>query len=268
MNTIGFIGLGAMGEPMAQNLIDRGCELSLYDVENAKLQRFAKSGARLCDNAGQVAEGVEILLLMVLNAEQVESVLFGPQGAVSQLQEGSCVVSCTTTSPASARDFASRLADRGIGFIDAPVSGGRGGAEKAQLAIMVGAEVCDFERVQPLLAHLGTATLVGPVGSGQAAKAANQILVSLNRAAVGEAFALARACGVDPEQVRQALAGGLADSPTLRNYGARMAVVEQPVRFDSPILAKDMQNIAKMAEELNTELPFAQLLAEKYRQNR
>ncbi|MEM6580984.1 MAG: NAD(P)-binding domain-containing protein [Pseudomonadota bacterium] len=266
MQTVGFIGLGTMGGPMASHLVNNDYPLVVYDLIQERAQRFQEQGGRTASSPLETAQGCRILCLMVLTAGDVEAVLFGDQGAAEGLESGSIVVILSTIPPEEARSIAKRLSTLGIATLDAPVSGGRQGAEEGSLAIMVGGDREAFDTVQPVLHCMGEAiTHVGDIGSGQVAKAANQIIVSLNRAAVGEALLFAAKAGTDPETVRQALLGGYADSTTLRGYGARQAKKDMPIEFSSPIIAKDVVSIAEIGDAMGLDLPFTALVASKYR---
>jgi 2-hydroxy-3-oxopropionate reductase len=215
-----------------------------------------------------VAEKSSILFLMVRDQQEVNTVLFGGQGAKDGLRKGSTVVISSSISAAAVRVVAQRLNEQGVSVLDAPVSGGRDGARAATLTIMTGGEQSVFDRVMPFLCCIGAnITLVGNVGnvgSGQVAKAANQIIVALTRAAIGEAFRLANEEGIEPERIRQALMSGAAESTSLRSYGARVAAADNPIEFRSPVIGKDMANIRSRVHELGLQLPFTELIGEMY----
>jgi len=265
MKRVGYIGTGIMGSPMALNLLRAGCCPSIYDIRPNNMQELARAGASVCANAFDVADKSDIIFLMVLTAEDVESVLFGEFGAVKGLQQGNIVV-CMSSIPAiTTKAIAARLEKVGVSMLDAPVSGGQAGAIAGKLAIMVGGEKPAFDTVLPYFKFMGdNINLVGGHGSGQTAKAANQIIVTLTRAAVGEALLFAKQDGADPEAVRQALMGGLAQSATLETYGPRRTNETNPVEFGSPILKKDINNVVAAAEELGVSLPFSELVRDKY----
>jgi len=266
MKHMGFIGTGAMGSLMAHRLLASGHqELFIYDSNADNMTTLQQAGAQTCANAREVARSAEIIFLMVLTANDVEAVLFGSDGAFDDLQSGNIVV-CMSSIPAAAmKNIHSRLKKNNIGLLDAPVSGGKSGAREGSLAIMVGGDKEDFKVVLPYFEVMGdNINLIGAHGSGQTAKAANQIIVSVTRAAVGEALLFAQREGADPEQVRRALLGGLAHSAILDTYGARRSKLPNPIEFDSPILKKDINNIVATAAELGLELPFSRLTQEMY----
>lgn len=268
MKNLGFIGTGAMGNLMAHRLLTSGHqELFIYDRNADKMTTLKQAGARTCASAGEVARNTEIIFLMVLTASDVEAVLFGPNGAFNSLQSGNIVVCMSSISATKVKNIHSRLKKNNVGFLDAPVSGGKSGAKEGSLAIMVGGDKEDFNVVMPYFEVMGhNINLIGAHGSGQTAKAANQIIVSVTRAAVGEALLFAQREGADPEQVRQALMGGLAHSAILETYGARISKLPNLIEFDSPILKKDINNIVTTAAELGLELPFSRLTQEMYNQ--
>jgi 2-hydroxy-3-oxopropionate reductase len=268
MSKLGLVGIGAMGSPMARKLLDAGHRLYIHDIEPGRATALSKTRAIVCDSAAEVARQADIVFLMVGTAQDVEKAIFGPRGAIGQLREGSLVVCMSTMPAADARLAAARLAERAVGFLDAPVSGGTSGARDGSLSIMVGGEREDFDTALPYLQAMGrNITLVGGHGSGQTAKAANQIIVSVTRAAVGEALLFAKRDGCDPEQVRRALLGGYAQSHTLENYGKRQAQQDNPVEFGSAILKKDLDYIAGTAKDLGITLPLTSLVRRMYNQS-
>lgn len=263
MAKLGFIGTGVMGEPMARNLLTAGHALFVHDEIAERMVGLVADGAVACDGSAEVARNCHIVFLMVRDASQVERVLFGEHGVAAEATSAHTLV-CMSSLPASyIRDVASRVGDAAV--LDAPVSGGKAGAAVAELTIMVGGAEADFQRIKPFLKLMGkTITRVGELGSGQTAKAANQIIVAITRAAVGEALLFAARDGADPEKVRKALAGGLADSNTLQTYGPRVSVLDNPVRFDSAIIKKDINTVVAAAATLGVDLPCASLVRDFY----
>lgn len=265
MASLGFIGTGVMGAPMARNLLTAGHAVFVHDAVPQHMAGLVADGATACDSAAEVAGNCEIVFLMVRDAQQIEAVIFSDEGMVQALSADHTLVCMSSVPAAYMRALASRIGEAAL--LDAPVSGGKAGAEAAELTIMVGGSEADFQRIRPLLTPMGkTITRVGELGSGQTAKAANQIIVTITRAAVGEALLFAARDGADPEKVRQALAGGLADSATLESYGPRISRLENPVRFDSSILKKDINNVVAAALELGVDLPCATLVRDCYNQ--
>ncbi|MFZ9299265.1 MAG: NAD(P)-dependent oxidoreductase, partial [Hylemonella sp.] len=218
---IAFLGIGLMGFPMARRLCEAGHEVHAWNRSRAKAERLLPFGASVHDSSEQAVSGAEIIITMLENGEVVESVLFG-QGTAEAIAQGAVVVDMSSIRPEQARDQARRLAERGVGHLDAPVSGGTIGADQGTLAIMAGGEPRTFERVAPVFAALGRATQVGPSGAGQLAKLANQMIVGITIGAVAEALLLCEKGGADPAKVREAITGGFADSRILQVHGQRM----------------------------------------------
>ncbi len=219
---IGFIGLGIMGKPMAGHLAAAGHEVFVL-ASSAAAADLQAAGASTRATARELAEAAEVVILMVPDTPQVEAVLFGADGVAEGISAGKLVIDMSSISPIATKEFAERIAARGAGYVDAPVSGGEVGAKAASLSIMVGGSDDDFARALPLLQAMGkNITHVGPVGSGQTTKVANQIIVALNIAAVGEALLFAKTAGADPAKVREALLGGFASSRVLEVHGQRM----------------------------------------------
>jgi 2-hydroxy-3-oxopropionate reductase len=209
---VGFVGLGIMGCPMARNLMEAGHELVLYNRTRQKAEELAKeSGAGVADSLKEVAESSDVVITMLPGPPEVEEVVAGEEGVLEGIEEGSLLVDMSTSSPVLAREFARLARERGVGMLDAPVSGGDVGAIEGALSIMVGGDEEDFERARPLFEVMGgTVTHVGPSGAGQVVKACNQIVVALAIEAVSEALVLGSKAGVAPEKILEVLSGGLA----------------------------------------------------------
>ena len=215
---IGFVGLGIMGRPMAKNLMDAGYELVLHNRTREKAETLAAEGdAGVVGDPREVAEKCAVVLTMLPGPPDVELVVAGENGLLAGAREGSLIVDMSTSSPGLARDLARGAAERGVGVLDAPVSGGDVGAIAGTLSIMAGGAQGDFERAKPLLEVMGgTVTHTGPAGTGQVVKATNQVVVALAIEAVSEALALGSKAGVDPEKILDALSGGLADNRVMQ----------------------------------------------------
>ncbi len=268
---IGFIGLGIMGTPMAGHLAAAGHTLFVRTRSRVP-EAIAASGATVCASAAEVARQAEVVFLMLPDTPDVEAVLFGADGVAAGLASAPAastrkvVVDMSSISPTATQAFARRIGERGADYVDAPVSGGEVGARAASLTIMCGGEPAVFERVQPLLALMGqNITLIGPAGSGQITKVANQIIVALNIAAVGEALTFASKAGADPAKVRQALMGGFASSRVLEVHGERMIKRTFTPGFRIRLHQKDLNLALQGARELGVALPqtagAAQLMA-------
>ncbi len=255
---IGFIGLGIMGAPMALHLVAAGHQL--YVKSGRKIpESIASSSAIACADAAEVTRQAEVVFIMVPDTPDVEAVLFGAGGVATALQSGGArkvIVDMSSISPMATKVFASKINDAGADYIDAPVSGGEVGAKAASLTIMCGGDEAVFERVRPLLEKMGkNITLVGGNGDGQTTKVANQIIVALNIAAVGEALVFASKAGADPAKVRQALMGGFAASRILEVHGERMIKRTFNPGFRIRLHQKDLGLALQGARELGVSLP-------------
>jgi 2-hydroxy-3-oxopropionate reductase len=255
---VGFIGLGIMGTPMALHLLNAGHQL--FVTTRSKLpEAVASTSALRCANAAEVARQAEVVFLMVPDTPDVEQVLFGAGGVAEALPaQGTrkVVVDMSSISPMATKAFAAKINALGADYVDAPVSGGEVGAKAASLTIMCGAEQAVFDRVLPLLQLMGkNITLVGGNGDGQTTKVANQIIVALNIAAVGEALLFASKAGADPAKVRQALMGGFASSRILEVHGERMIKRTFNPGFRIRLHQKDLNLALQGAREIGVALP-------------
>jgi 2-hydroxy-3-oxopropionate reductase len=252
---IGFIGLGVMGRPMAENLIDAGHTLHLSRVKETS-QHLVTKGGKAAPSAKAVAEAADIVILMLPDTPDVEAVLFGQAGVASGLSAGKLVIDMSSISPVATKDFARRIEALGCDYLDAPVSGGEVGAKAASLTIMVGGKDEAFQRAKPLFEKMGkNITLVGGVGDGQTAKVANQIIVGLTIEAVSEALLFARKAGADPAKVRAALMGGFASSRILEVHGERMVKETFDPGFRIRLHRKDLTLAIDAARALDLALP-------------
>jgi 2-hydroxy-3-oxopropionate reductase len=252
---LGFIGLGIMGAPMCGHLIKAGHQLFVYTRGKVPAE-IAESGATQCTSAKGVAERADIVFTMVPDTPDVEAVLFGENGVAHGLKPGKVVVDMSSISPIETKAFARKINALGCDYLDAPVSGGEVGAKAASLTIMVGGPDTAFERVKPLFELMGkNITLVGGNGDGQTTKVANQIIVALNIAAVGEALVFASKAGADPAKVRQALMGGFAASRILEVHGERMIKRTFNPGFRIGLHQKDLNLALQGAKALGVALP-------------
>jgi len=252
---LGFIGLGIMGTPMAGHLIKAGHQLFVYTVGKIAPE-IAESGATICTNAKGVAERADIVFIMVPDTPDVAAVLFDAEGVAAGLSKGKTVVDMSSISPIETKQFAAKINALGCDYLDAPVSGGEVGAKAASLTIMVGGPEEAFGRVKPLFELMGkNITLVGGNGDGQTTKVANQIIVALNIAAVGEALLFASKAGADPAKVRQALMGGFASSRILEVHGERMIKRTFAPGFRIGLHQKDLSLALAGARALGVALP-------------
>ncbi|WP_108445666.1 2-hydroxy-3-oxopropionate reductase [Halomonas denitrificans] len=255
MSKIGFIGLGIMGRPMAGHLLDAGHELTT--VKRGTLdETLASKGMQALDNPKAVAEASEVVITMVPDTPDVEEVLFGEGGVIEGLKPGTLVIDMSSIAPIPTQAFAKRVHEAGGEYVDAPVSGGEGGAINAALTIMVGATEEGFERATPILELMGkTITHIGGHGAGQTCKVANQIVVALTIEAVSEGLLFASKAGADVAKVRESLLGGLAQSKILDVHGERMIKRTFDPGFKVKLHQKDLNLALEGARTLNLSLP-------------
>ena len=267
MDHLGFVGLGAMGSPMAKRLAGAGFELKVFDVLDERTRPLVKLGAVSASSLKEVAERTEALVVMVANAEQAEGVLFGEGGAAEALPEGAAVVIMSTIGPEAVRQLADGLGGRGLRTMDAPVSGGVARAEKGDLLIMAGGPEDLFEELRPVLAAMGSSVVhCGPrVGDGQAVKLVNQLLCGVHIAAAAEALAYAESLDLDPRFVFETIRHGAANSFMLEDRGERMLEEEfVPPKSALDIFVKDMGLVRRAAEERGFETPLSSAALELY----
>jgi 3-hydroxyisobutyrate dehydrogenase len=262
MERVGFVGLGTMGAAMAANLARAGFPLTVWNRSPGRAAALVDLGAREARTPAELAGGSDLVVICIRDTRDVEAVLFEPDGIAEGAREGGLVIDCSTISPAATRDFAARLAEGGLHMVDAPVSGGSEGAVNATLTIMVGGEAEDVARARPVLERLGrTITHMGPIGSGQATKAVNQVILCGAYVGVAEGLVLAMKEGLDPERVVEALSGGAAQSWVLANRSGRMIADDYPLGFKLALHRKDLGIALEMAERLGVSLPVAELTA-------
>jgi 2-hydroxy-3-oxopropionate reductase len=252
---VGFIGLGIMGAPMAGHLIKGGHTLHLRSRSKVAPELVAAGGV-VCATGAEVASKADVIVIMVPDTPDVETVLFGTDGVASGLGKGKTVVDMSSISPIATKEFAAKINALGCDYLDAPVSGGEVGAKAASLTIMVGGPQAAFDRVKPLFELMGkNITLVGRNGDGQTTKVANQIIVALTIEAVGEALLLAAKAGADPRHVRQALMGGFASSRILEVHGERMVKRSFDPGFRIELHQKDLNLALATARAIGLSLP-------------
>lgn len=253
---IGYIGLGLMGGPCAGHLQKAGHKLYIWARTRSKVKAFEDAGMIWRDSPAEVAAEVDILLTNLSDTPDVREVLLGEKGVIEGAKPGLTVVDMSTISATATREMAAALKVKGADLADAPVSGGTQGARDASLTIMVGAAPEVFEKIKPVLASLGSKiTRIGEVGAGQAAKACNQIIVTVTLLAVSEAFKLADSLGVDKAKVREALLGGFAASRILELHGQRMIDDDYAPGFKTSLHVKDMNMVEGVARDLGISLP-------------
>ena len=256
--TIGFIGLGLMGRPMAKNLLKAGYPVVAHSRSPGPVEDLVAAGARAADSPADVARQATRVITMVPDSPDVELVLDGVNGVFSAMQPGTIVIDMSSITPAMARKLAARAKALGGGMLDAPVSGGDIGAINGTLSIMVGGDAGDFAAAKPILDVMGNpdkVLLVGESGAGQLCKLCNQMVIGGTLAVVAEALALAMKAGVDPSRVREALMGGFAGSRVLEVHGERAIKRTFRPGFKTHLYAKDMRNVVSTLAEMETPAP-------------
>lgn len=259
--TIAFFGIGLMGKPMALNLLKAGYQITVWNRTTSKAEALAVEGAKVALTPTDAAHA-DILITMLEAGPQVRAVI---ELAIDTIAPGALVIDMSSTRQEEGESLHQRLAERGIHFLDAPVSGGVLGAEAATLAIMVGGSAEQFSRAEPVLSAMGRPTLVGPAGCGQLAKLCNQLIVGSTLNIVAEALLLAQAGGADPTAVRKAIRGGFAESRILEVHGQRMLDRNFMPGGQVKSQTKDMENILIAAANAGISLPVAALVTEHYR---
>ena len=262
---VGFIGLGIMGRPMALNLLKGGFDLTVWARRAESMAPLLAAGAKGAGGPAELAAACDVVFSMVSDAADVEQVALGAGGVAEGARAGLIFVDMSTIAPAAAQGIATRLAERGVSMLDAPVSGGEVGAISGGLTIMVGGDEAAFEKVKPMLASMGkSVTLIGGSGAGQVTKACNQILTGVTVVAVAEAFNFARKSGVDAGKVREALLGGFAYSKILENHGQRMLDRNFKPGFKAWMHQKDMNIVMQEAHRLGLMLPNSAATAQLF----
>ena len=263
MERLGFIGLGTMGAAMAANLARAGFALTVWNRTPGRAPELDSLGVRRVRTPAELAAESDVIVACVADSPDVEAVLVEPGGAIDGARAGSLVVDCSTISPSMTRAIGGRLARAGIAMVDAPVSGGSEGARNATLSIFVGGEADDVARARPILDALGTTiTHVGPLGSGQAVKAINQVILAGTYLGVAEGIVLALRAGLNVEQVVAALSGGAAQSWVLANRSGRMIADDYPLGFKVSLHRKDLEIALQLAREVGAALPVSALAAQ------
>ncbi len=265
---LGYLGLGLMGLPMSLRLLKAGHDVSVWNRSASKAAPLVQAGARPAANPREVANATSIIFMCVTDAHAVEDVVFGHEGLAAAPGEGKLVVDFSSIHPDAARDVAARLkAANGMGWIDAPVSGGTKGAEEGTLAVMAGGDAADIERVRPyVLAMARRLTHMGPTGAGQTTKLCNQVIVGCAMAVLAEATRLATNAGIDAGRLPEALAGGFADSIPLQLFVPRMVQgIHSPPMGHIATMLKDLDTVVEVARDTSSPVPMASLAAQLFR---
>jgi 3-hydroxyisobutyrate dehydrogenase len=262
MKTIAVIGLGTMGAPMARHLLRAGYDVVVHNRTRTREEPLLSLGARRAASPADAAQDADAVLTCVSDTPDVEAVLVGPAGVIETLRRGALVIDCSTIAPSAARGLAAAFEERGIGFVDAPVSGGSEGAINGTLAVMAGGSEADLLRATPLLQTFGQRiTHVGPPGAGQVAKAVNQVVISGAYQAIAEGIVLAAKAGVDPRRVVAAIQGGAAASWVLENRAGNMIDDHYPLGFRLRLHRKDLGIALEAARASGASLPLTSLVA-------
>jgi 3-hydroxyisobutyrate dehydrogenase len=260
---VAFLGLGTMGAAMAANLAGAGFAVTGWNRTPGRAAELADLGVAAAPTPAAAVADVDIAVVCVSDTPDVEAVLFGADGVADGAREGTLIIDCSTIAPSGSWDFAARLRERGLAMVDAPVSGGSEGAQKATLTIFVGGDAQDVERARPVLAAMGkTITHVGPIGAGQAVKAVNQVILAGTYLGVAEGIVLAIRAGLDVEQVVEALGGGAAQSWVLANRSGRMLANDYPLGFKVALHRKDLGIALELAGQLGAVLPVSAFAAQ------
>ena len=261
MDKVGFVGLGIMGTSMARNLIEDGHELVIHNRTRAKAEKLAKLGAEVATSPREVAGRSDVIIAMLPGPPEVEEVLAGENGLLEGVRDGSLIVDMSTSSPLLAQELSRTANTRGVGMLDAPVSGGDIGAIEGTLSIMVGGEKEDFERARPLFEAMGkTIVHVGAAGAGQTVKACNQIVVALVIEAVSEALVLGSKAGVKPEKVIEVLSGGLAANKVMEVKGEKFLSHDFAAGGKVEYHSKDLGIALAAGREYRVALPVTALV--------
>ncbi len=262
---LGFIGLGLMGQGFTKRLVHCGCRVTGYDIVPAKVEAAAGHGVHPATSPADVTRASDIVHLCVMTKDDLEAAVFGPNGVAEAAAAGKVLVDHSTTPAAVTKGFAARLAELGMGWVDAPVSGGPPAAQAGTLAIMAGGAEADIEKVAPVLSDLGSWTHMGPVGAGQVTKMVNQVLVLTNFCVLAEALTLAEAGGVDASKIPAALGTGYAGSALLEKMYPRMVARDfTPAGYARQVL-KDLDMVQDLARQAGVPAPMAGQAASLYR---
>jgi 3-hydroxyisobutyrate dehydrogenase-like beta-hydroxyacid dehydrogenase len=256
--TIGFIGLGIMGQPMSLNLLKNGYKVVAWNRTKSKAKPVADAGADIAVSPAEVARKAPVVITMVADSPDVEAVVLGKEGVIEGIQRGRVLIDMSTISPKVTKAIGAKLAEKGASMLDAPVTGSSWAAKDGTLSIMVGGDAPVFERCLPVLRAMGKRIIhIGPPGSGQSAKLVNQVLVAGTLAAVCEGLLLGAKLGVDLDKTFQAITGGAANSWQLENLGSRVLKRDFAPGFAVKLMLKDQRLINESAQELNLPMPVS-----------
>jgi len=261
---IGFIGIGLMGLPMAKNILKAGYNLKAFNRSQNKAEPLRELGVEITTTINGAVKDSDVVITMLTDDTAIDDVM-NSSDFLDNLKSGATVIDMSSVKPTTATKHGNNLKSKNINYLDAPVSGGTIGAEEASLAIMVGGEQKVFDEVIDIFKTMGNPTLVGPSGSGQVSKLANQVIVGLTIGAVAEAVTLCEKAGANPNKMIKALSGGWADSKILQTHGKRMIDKDFTPKGRTSVHLKDMNNILECANSYNTHLPISNLIKEMYK---
>ncbi len=263
MKKIGFIGVGIMGNPMARNLLKAGYKQIAYDIDADALNIVVNAGAERASSIKEVVENCEIILTMLPNSPDVETVVLGDGGVIESVKKGQILVDMSSIAPLVSQKVAKKLAAKGVEMLDAPVSGGQEKAEAGTLAFMVGGKQVVFDECKEMLDVMGgSVTLVGDIGAGETTKLVNQVIVAVNIAVVAEGLMLGKKAGVDPEKIFNAIKGGLAGSQCLVDKAPRMFEAKYDPGFKMKLHVKDLTNALETSRAVHTAMPLSSTVME------
>jgi 2-hydroxy-3-oxopropionate reductase len=262
IKTVGFVGTGLMGLPMAKNILSKRFKLNVWNRTPGKTLELEKKGAKVFKDIKDLVQNSKVIVSMLANDDVCKAILI--KKIQPYLQKGQIVIDMSSTTQNTALEIGKSLKKKKAIFLDAPVSGGTIGAEKGTLAIMVGGDKKIFNTVMPLFKSMGTAIYVGKTGCGQVAKLANQTIVGISIGAVSEALILAEAAGADPKAVREIMLRGFAGGPILKNHGLRILTKNFKPGGKASTQLKDMNNIIATAKKYKLNLPIAKKVQELY----
>ena len=259
-STVAFLGLGAMGAPMARNLLKAGCALRVWNRSAARAQPFADTGITVCDSIATAVQGAGFVVSIVADDAASRAVMLGQHGVMANAAPGTVVIDSSTNTPALARELAAAGAAHGIAYLDAPVSGSVPQATSGELVFMVGGDAAALAKAQPLLAAMGKQTIaIGPSGHGATVKLINNMLSAVMNTAVAEAVMVAQAAGLDPEPVKQLLNEGPAGSRLTRTKLPKVFARDFAPQFALALMEKDMRYFLALAQDLDRPVPLASL---------
>lgn len=262
---VGFVGLGLMGSPMAMHLVRAGLDVAVYNRTASRTEPHREAGAKVCNSLGELGRLCEIVLICVSDTPDVEEAIFSPHALADSMRAGSLIVDHSTISPTASRTFAERLAEKGIGFVDAPVSGGTAGAEAGKLVVMVGGAEEEVERARGVIAHYAANIVhVGPLGQGQLVKCCNQLVTGLHVLALAEGFRFAQELGLKPATAHEVIASGAGSSFIWNNWGALLKEGDLSPGFKIKLHCKDLKLVKEECARVGLELPGLDLVLGLY----